>query len=152
MINFSITKKLNTKVKSRSKYTEIHLIDRTWCYKSKYCFLFSKNSNKWIPNFLFMVYLLTIMQIYKKRPICHQYYQSNHLFLWSENLWLIYIPNHYIKFYHDLNQMKLDSSLVAIVTGGASGLGEATVRHLASLGVKVVIADLNEKLGAALTQ
>jgi len=48
--------------------------------------------------------------------------------------------------------MKIDSSLVAIVTGGASGLGEATVRLLASHGVKVVIADLNEKLGAVLTQ
>jgi NAD(P)-dependent dehydrogenase (short-subunit alcohol dehydrogenase family) len=48
--------------------------------------------------------------------------------------------------------MKLDSSLVAVVTGGASGLGEATVRLLASYGVKVVIADLNEKLGTALTQ
>ena len=48
--------------------------------------------------------------------------------------------------------MKINSSLVAIVTGGASGLGEATVRLLASHGVKVVIADLNEKLGGTLTQ
>ena len=34
-----------------------------------------------------------------------------------------------------------------IVTGGASGLGAATVRQLASLGGKVVIADLNEQAG-----
>jgi NAD(P)-dependent dehydrogenase (short-subunit alcohol dehydrogenase family) len=36
----------------------------------------------------------------------------------------------------------------AIVTGGASGLGEATARLLASRGVKVVIADLNDARGA----
>lgn len=43
--------------------------------------------------------------------------------------------------------MKLDKSLVAIVTGGASGLGLATVELLANQGVQVVIADLNEDLG-----
>ena len=35
----------------------------------------------------------------------------------------------------------------AIVTGGASGLGEATARELARAGVHVVIADLNEDQG-----
>jgi NAD(P)-dependent dehydrogenase (short-subunit alcohol dehydrogenase family) len=35
----------------------------------------------------------------------------------------------------------------AIVTGGASGLGEATARVLASAGSHVVIADLNEEAG-----
>jgi NAD(P)-dependent dehydrogenase (short-subunit alcohol dehydrogenase family) len=35
----------------------------------------------------------------------------------------------------------------AIVTGGASGLGEATARVLASAGAHVVIADLNEEAG-----
>ena len=38
----------------------------------------------------------------------------------------------------------------SVVTGGASGLGEATARLLASRGVHVVIADLNEANGAAL--
>jgi len=37
-----------------------------------------------------------------------------------------------------------------IVSGGASGLGEATVRHLIAQGGKVVIADLNELGGRAL--
>src|SRR5580698_9043850 len=37
----------------------------------------------------------------------------------------------------------------AVVTGGASGLGEATARLLASRGVKVVLADLNDEAGAA---
>jgi NAD(P)-dependent dehydrogenase (short-subunit alcohol dehydrogenase family) len=37
-----------------------------------------------------------------------------------------------------------------IVTGGASGLGAATVRQLAALGGKVLIADLNEAAGKAL--
>lgn len=32
--------------------------------------------------------------------------------------------------------MKLDSSVVAVVTGGASGLGAATARALAAQGVK----------------
>jgi NAD(P)-dependent dehydrogenase (short-subunit alcohol dehydrogenase family) len=35
----------------------------------------------------------------------------------------------------------------AVVTGGASGLGEATARALASRGVKVVVADLNDARG-----
>jgi len=43
--------------------------------------------------------------------------------------------------------MKLDSSLSAIVTGGASGLGEATARRLASHGVRVTLLDLDEAKG-----
>src|SRR5580692_9397918 len=35
----------------------------------------------------------------------------------------------------------------AIVSGGASGLGEATSRVLAAAGATVVIADLNEEIG-----
>ncbi|MBX9911740.1 MAG: SDR family NAD(P)-dependent oxidoreductase [Beijerinckiaceae bacterium] len=45
--------------------------------------------------------------------------------------------------------MKLDSSLSAIVTGGASGLGEATARMLASHGVRVALLDLNAARGEA---
>ena len=37
----------------------------------------------------------------------------------------------------------------AVVTGGASGIGEACARQLADLGVRVVIADLNEDKGTA---
>ena len=43
--------------------------------------------------------------------------------------------------------MKLDSSIAAVVTGGASGLGEATARALAAHGVKVAIFDMNEARG-----
>ena len=35
----------------------------------------------------------------------------------------------------------------AVVTGGASGIGEASARQLAAIGVRVVIADLNEEHG-----
>jgi NAD(P)-dependent dehydrogenase (short-subunit alcohol dehydrogenase family) len=38
----------------------------------------------------------------------------------------------------------------AIVTGGASGLGEAVARRFAAQGVRVVIADINAERGAAL--
>ena len=48
--------------------------------------------------------------------------------------------------------MKLDSSLAAIVTGGASGLGEATARMLAGQGVKVALLDLNAERGEAIAQ
>jgi NAD(P)-dependent dehydrogenase (short-subunit alcohol dehydrogenase family) len=48
--------------------------------------------------------------------------------------------------------MNLDSSISAIVTGGASGLGEATARALAATGVKVAIFDLNEERGAAVAR
>jgi len=40
------------------------------------------------------------------------------------------------------------SNVPAIVTGGASGLGEATVRVLAARGAKVAIFDLNAERGA----
>lgn len=40
----------------------------------------------------------------------------------------------------------------AIVTGGASGLGEAAVLHLHKAGANVVIADLNEEKGNALAE
>jgi NAD(P)-dependent dehydrogenase (short-subunit alcohol dehydrogenase family) len=43
--------------------------------------------------------------------------------------------------------MRLDASLAAIVTGGASGLGYASVRALRTAGVKVAIFDLNEADG-----
>ncbi|HEX4871585.1 MAG TPA: SDR family NAD(P)-dependent oxidoreductase [Nevskiaceae bacterium] len=39
---------------------------------------------------------------------------------------------------------------VWLVSGGASGLGEATVRHAVALGGRAVIADLNESAGQAL--
>lgn len=38
----------------------------------------------------------------------------------------------------------------AVVTGGASGLGEATARELSTRGVRVVVADLNDALGASI--
>jgi len=40
----------------------------------------------------------------------------------------------------------------ALVTGGASGLGEATVRRLAAAGVDVTILDRNAELGEALAK
>ena len=43
--------------------------------------------------------------------------------------------------------MKLDSSVSAVVTGGASGLGQATAEALAAAGVKVAIFDINEAKG-----
>lgn len=46
--------------------------------------------------------------------------------------------------------MKLDSSVSAVVTGGASGLGAATARRLAAHGVRVALFDLNEEQGKAL--
>ncbi len=43
--------------------------------------------------------------------------------------------------------MKLDKTISAIVTGGASGLGAATARALADKGVRVAIFDLDEANG-----
>jgi len=42
------------------------------------------------------------------------------------------------------------SGKVAVITGGASGLGEATVRRLARMGARVAIFDLNAERGNAL--
>ena len=38
-----------------------------------------------------------------------------------------------------------------IVTGGASGIGEASARQLAALGARIVVADLQEERGSAVT-
>ena len=46
--------------------------------------------------------------------------------------------------------MKIDNNTVALVTGGASGLGEATVRALVEQGANVYIADFDEVKGKAL--
>jgi NAD(P)-dependent dehydrogenase (short-subunit alcohol dehydrogenase family) len=48
--------------------------------------------------------------------------------------------------------MKLDNTVAAVVTGGASGLGEATARALAAQGVKVAIFDMNEAKGEAVAK
>ncbi len=48
--------------------------------------------------------------------------------------------------------MKLNSSVTAVITGGASGLGAATARRLAAQGVKVALFDLNETQGEALAK
>jgi len=45
--------------------------------------------------------------------------------------------------------MQLDRSISAIITGGASGLGEACARALAAQGVKVAIFDVNAETGQA---
>ncbi|SVA09622.1 uncharacterized protein METZ01_LOCUS62476, partial [marine metagenome] len=37
----------------------------------------------------------------------------------------------------------------SVVTGGASGIGEASARQLAAAGSRVVVADLNEERGQA---
>src|SRR5919199_3561405 len=43
--------------------------------------------------------------------------------------------------------MKLDNSVAAVVTGAASGLGEATARALAARGVRVAVFDRDEEKG-----
>ncbi len=45
--------------------------------------------------------------------------------------------------------MKISSGMAAIVTGGASGLGEATARALAAHGARVAIFDMNAGRGEA---
>lgn len=48
--------------------------------------------------------------------------------------------------------MEIGKSSIATITGGASGLGEATARRLASRGASVAIFDLNEARGTALAR
>jgi len=48
--------------------------------------------------------------------------------------------------------MKLDSTLSAVVTGAASGLGQATARALAAQGVRVALFDLNTEAGQAVAE
>lgn len=45
--------------------------------------------------------------------------------------------------------MKIDNTIAAIVTGGASGLGRASAAALAEAGVKVAIFDINDEAGEA---
>jgi len=46
--------------------------------------------------------------------------------------------------------MKLDETVSAVVTGGASGLGAATAKALSTCGVKVSVFDLDKEKGKAL--
>ncbi|MGA2045041.1 MAG: SDR family NAD(P)-dependent oxidoreductase [Roseiarcus sp.] len=48
--------------------------------------------------------------------------------------------------------MQLDSTIAAIVTGGASGLGEATARKLAAAGARVAIFDVQAERGEAVAR
>jgi NAD(P)-dependent dehydrogenase (short-subunit alcohol dehydrogenase family) len=48
--------------------------------------------------------------------------------------------------------MKLGSEIAAVITGGASGLGAATARRLASKGVKVALFDMNAQMGEVLAR
>ncbi|MDO9571884.1 MAG: SDR family NAD(P)-dependent oxidoreductase [Hydrogenophaga sp.] len=48
--------------------------------------------------------------------------------------------------------MQLNSTVAAVITGGASGLGAATARRLAAHGVKVALFDLNAEQGEALAR
>ena len=48
--------------------------------------------------------------------------------------------------------MQISNQTSAIVTGGASGLGEATARALAAKGAKVAIFDMNEQAGNAVAK
>ena len=45
--------------------------------------------------------------------------------------------------------MNLDKNISAVITGGASGLGEATARELSKFGVKCALFDLNAEKGEA---
>ncbi len=45
--------------------------------------------------------------------------------------------------------MKIDNTLAAVVTGGASGLGRASAKALADAGVKVAVFDISEEAGEA---
>jgi NAD(P)-dependent dehydrogenase (short-subunit alcohol dehydrogenase family) len=47
----------------------------------------------------------------------------------------------------DVREMNRLRNKVAIVSGGASGIGEGTVRLFAQEGAQVVVADINETLG-----
>lgn len=48
--------------------------------------------------------------------------------------------------------MQIGQSIAAVVTGGASGLGEATARRLAAEGAKVALFDLNAERGEAVAR
>ena len=48
--------------------------------------------------------------------------------------------------------MKIDNTLAAVVTGGASGLGKASAEALAAAGVKVAIFDISDEAGEAIAK
>ena len=48
--------------------------------------------------------------------------------------------------------MEINGKVSAVVTGGASGLGEATSRMLSSMGAKVAIFDLDADKGLAISK
>lgn len=47
-------------------------------------------------------------------------------------------------------RMSANEPWVAVVTGGAAGIGEATSRKLASRGINILVADVQDELGQQL--
>src|SRR5688500_15254104 len=50
----------------------------------------------------------------------------------------------------EASPVKIDSTVSAVITGGASGLGAATARALRELGAKVALFDKNPETGEAM--
>lgn len=48
--------------------------------------------------------------------------------------------------------MQISQDIAAVITGGASGLGEATARALRAFGARVAIFDMNEERGAQIAK
>ncbi|KAK9998878.1 hypothetical protein SO802_018481 [Lithocarpus litseifolius] len=52
---------------------------------------------------------------------------------------------------HVMTDQRLEG-MIAIITGGASGIGEATVRLFVKHGARVVIADIKDEAGLILAK